>query len=399
MSWGKLDDGFWCHPKIVAAGNAGAGLFARMISWSCRHNTGGRVPAAILAWLAGEDGATLVSRLLAVGLADATEDGGAEVHDFDEYNGRRAPAADGVPAVNAQAEKRRAAARERMRVRRERSRSQCEQGANANMFAANSANSSHDVRTPDANISPASNKDAGALAPVPSPVARNPESNASPIGEAGPAAAAAAPAPRESGVFPTPKPAAETASPKARGRKPKQVALPGTEAAAKVAEFNRVGALWGEFRRRWSADYGPTYVQTPQDGKMAKDVAQALWAAAGGALEGVAEGEDRPTQEEAYRGILGAAIGGYLRDPGHDRYLANHKHPLYGMLRDLTKYCAAWRLEPEALVAPMVERPAPVDAAADAQLTPEQLAAHRDTILRALAGGGVPTRGPTREVA
>jgi hypothetical protein len=38
VSWAKLDDGFWMNPKIIQAGNVGAGIFSRLLSYCARYD-------------------------------------------------------------------------------------------------------------------------------------------------------------------------------------------------------------------------------------------------------------------------------------------------------------------------------------------------------------------------
>ncbi|QKW08064.1 mucin-2 [Streptomyces sp. NA04227] len=45
--WTKLDDGFHSHPKVRSAGNAAAGLFARLLSYAGQHLTDGVVLGAV----------------------------------------------------------------------------------------------------------------------------------------------------------------------------------------------------------------------------------------------------------------------------------------------------------------------------------------------------------------
>lgn len=66
--WARLDDDFCDHPKVVAVGNAAAGLFARLVSYCARHLTDGHVPEAIAMMYAGADGQGLVERLVVEGL-------------------------------------------------------------------------------------------------------------------------------------------------------------------------------------------------------------------------------------------------------------------------------------------------------------------------------------------
>jgi hypothetical protein len=70
MSWAKLDDDFYAHPKVTAVGNAGAGLFARLMSYCARHLTDGHVPESVMAMLAGPDGQPLVDLLIATGMVE-----------------------------------------------------------------------------------------------------------------------------------------------------------------------------------------------------------------------------------------------------------------------------------------------------------------------------------------
>lgn len=86
MSWAKLDDNFHMHPKTLAVGNAGAGLFARMLSWSCNHLTDGVVTGYAAVTLAGTDGTKLVDELVRVGWLEPQPDGSYKIHDFGKYN-------------------------------------------------------------------------------------------------------------------------------------------------------------------------------------------------------------------------------------------------------------------------------------------------------------------------
>lgn len=44
MTWVKLDDKFWGHPKVITVGNEAAGAFARMLSYCGDHLTDGLIP-------------------------------------------------------------------------------------------------------------------------------------------------------------------------------------------------------------------------------------------------------------------------------------------------------------------------------------------------------------------
>ena len=53
VSWTKLDDGFWMHPKVLMAGNEAAGIFARCLSYCAGHDTCGVIPMAAAIEIAG----------------------------------------------------------------------------------------------------------------------------------------------------------------------------------------------------------------------------------------------------------------------------------------------------------------------------------------------------------
>jgi len=44
VTWTKLDDGFYDHPKVEAVGNEAAGAYVRMLSYCGRQLTDGHVP-------------------------------------------------------------------------------------------------------------------------------------------------------------------------------------------------------------------------------------------------------------------------------------------------------------------------------------------------------------------
>lgn len=70
MAWAKLDDSFCDHPKVVAVGNAAAGLFARLMAYCARHLTDGHVPETVALMYAGADGPELLDRLVTAGLVE-----------------------------------------------------------------------------------------------------------------------------------------------------------------------------------------------------------------------------------------------------------------------------------------------------------------------------------------
>ena len=87
MAWARLDDQWWCHPKVMGLTLAASGLWARALSWSCsevgrRHE--GVVPVSFVRMVAGEDTDTLAAELVAAGLW-VEVDGGWAIHDWSEY--------------------------------------------------------------------------------------------------------------------------------------------------------------------------------------------------------------------------------------------------------------------------------------------------------------------------
>lgn len=89
MTWTKLDDGFFDHPKVLRAGEDAANLYVRALVWCNKHLTDGEIPREALRVLTTRrDAATLAGRLVAVGLWEATEVGWF-VHDFHAHNPRR----------------------------------------------------------------------------------------------------------------------------------------------------------------------------------------------------------------------------------------------------------------------------------------------------------------------
>lgn len=82
MPWFNVDDGFHCHPKVLAAGNAAMGLWARCGSYCARYATNGIVPAEIVRAYGNR---AERERLLAVGWLKPHPEG-FEMHDYLDYN-------------------------------------------------------------------------------------------------------------------------------------------------------------------------------------------------------------------------------------------------------------------------------------------------------------------------
>ena len=87
MTWAKLDDGFFDHPKARAAGKDGRSLFLASLC-HCAHNlTDGLVQPHDLPLLAVEAGvkATVARKLVEVGLWREVPEGWL-IRDFLQYN-------------------------------------------------------------------------------------------------------------------------------------------------------------------------------------------------------------------------------------------------------------------------------------------------------------------------
>lgn len=106
MSWFKVDDKLWGHPKWLATPIRSRGLWVTAGSWAADHEQDGNIPRHVLPIL----GATArdASGLVAAGLWEAT-DAGWRFRDWDDFQPTRE-----------QKEAEREAARERMRAGRER---------------------------------------------------------------------------------------------------------------------------------------------------------------------------------------------------------------------------------------------------------------------------------------
>ena len=86
MTWTKIDDQFYDHPKIVAAGSLGIALFVCGLSYCSRHLTDGFITEIQVPRLTDADEPQAIAKkLVKVGLWER-RDGGYQIHDFLEYN-------------------------------------------------------------------------------------------------------------------------------------------------------------------------------------------------------------------------------------------------------------------------------------------------------------------------
>jgi hypothetical protein len=111
MTWFKVDDGFWCHPKALTLPDAAVALWTRAGSWSAQQLTDGGVPREALAMFRAKPRAA--DQLVDVGLWAPTVTGWT-FHDWTDYQPTRAQ----VEADRAATAARVAAWRERQRTRK-----------------------------------------------------------------------------------------------------------------------------------------------------------------------------------------------------------------------------------------------------------------------------------------
>lgn len=83
MAWAKVDDGWWCHPKVMGVSLTARGLWVSALSWSCAQRRD-VVPATFLAMVGGSNDEA--KELAAAGLWVADE-AGWRIHDWAEYQG------------------------------------------------------------------------------------------------------------------------------------------------------------------------------------------------------------------------------------------------------------------------------------------------------------------------
>ncbi len=86
MTWFKVDDHFWSHPKVAGCPSGALALWLRGGSWASEHLTDGRVPRTVLAMMEStdKDAAALVER----SLWTVTE-GGWLFHDWHDHQPTR----------------------------------------------------------------------------------------------------------------------------------------------------------------------------------------------------------------------------------------------------------------------------------------------------------------------
>lgn len=98
MTWGRIDDAFWRHPKITGLSPAAGWLYIRAISYSCDQLTDGRLRPTALRML-GASPAQL-RELTNAGLFEVAGNDRI-IHDFLDYNRSRVDVLDERAAAQA----------------------------------------------------------------------------------------------------------------------------------------------------------------------------------------------------------------------------------------------------------------------------------------------------------
>lgn len=84
MTWFKVDDGFYDHPKVEELPNAAVGLWTKAGTWCSKHETDGVVPATRVKALKGT--ASQIRALIDCGLwGETTTDSGAKAYVFKDW--------------------------------------------------------------------------------------------------------------------------------------------------------------------------------------------------------------------------------------------------------------------------------------------------------------------------
>ena len=85
MSWVKLDDSFYSHPKVVSAGAEASGLYVWALAYSSHHLTDGHVPGAWVKQMMGRRAGAISAVLVETGLWEVNGTGWL-IHDYLNYN-------------------------------------------------------------------------------------------------------------------------------------------------------------------------------------------------------------------------------------------------------------------------------------------------------------------------
>jgi hypothetical protein len=119
MAWAKVDDGWWCHPKVIGLSSSAKGVWISALSWSCAQRLD-EIPRAFLAIAYGCD--RDADELVGAGLWTVT-DAGWRIYKWAEYQeyslsekraaaGRKGGSKSAPTSTNGQANAKQAASKE-----------------------------------------------------------------------------------------------------------------------------------------------------------------------------------------------------------------------------------------------------------------------------------------------
>jgi len=230
MTWTKLDDGIFDHPKMVKAGEDAANLYVRALVYCNRFLTDGRIDPEVLSVITRKrDAAKLAEALVRVGAWEALPDGGWLVHGFHEHN----PTSEQVAARRAEISEKRSKAG---KIGGKRSGEARSNEANAKQTRSNA------TKQTEANAVEATKQNASPVPARPVPTADQSTPNGV-LPQQQPSAAVAAVADASAKVEPS-KP--EKA---AKGKVDGPAPQPGTPAAHIADAIRRAGSLRGLVKR------------------------------------------------------------------------------------------------------------------------------------------------------
>ena len=86
MPWLRIDDAFWAHPKVMAAGNEVAGAYVRLLSYCAQQLTDGVVTSDVAKVIATP---ALQRKLISFGFVER-HDEGLVIPDYLDFNPSRA---------------------------------------------------------------------------------------------------------------------------------------------------------------------------------------------------------------------------------------------------------------------------------------------------------------------
>lgn len=87
MTWFKVDDQFWAHPKTLLLSDSAVALWVKAGAWSAQHLTDGHVPAGVLRLIQAQK--KHADELVRAGLWRVHERDGWVFHDWLEYQPTR----------------------------------------------------------------------------------------------------------------------------------------------------------------------------------------------------------------------------------------------------------------------------------------------------------------------